>query len=93
MPDGACCWPRADGVTYLAIGDRQITVGMSGLDLVFEQLFLLEKTPENVTDEELVELARNYNYIPDKGSIMTVYAVALRKAYAAFLSRRAQKPS
>jgi hypothetical protein len=91
MPDGDCCLPKADGITYLAIGECQVTVGMRGLDLIFQQLFLMEKTAETVTDEELVEMGRNYNYIPNAKTVSKDYVIALRKAYAAYLNRTTEQ--
>lgn len=87
--DDACCLPSLDGVTYLQIGPRHITVGMMGLDNVFEQLFLLKRTPAETSDEELVGMVRRCkNYIPDQPSTEAEYGDALRKAYAAFYARK-----
>ena len=92
VTDGACCQPSVEGVTYIQIGPRQITIGMMGLEKVFEQLFLLKHIPEEASDEELVDMARKFNYIPDQPIIEAEYSEALRKAYALFYNRREQKP-
>ncbi len=88
---GACCLPNVDGVTYLKIGARGITVGMMGLDRVFEQLFVLNRSPEETPDAELIGMARRFNYISDRPQIEADYAAALRRAYAAFYARREKK--
>jgi hypothetical protein len=88
---GACCLPNVDGVTYLKIGAREITVGMMGLDRVFEQLFVLERNPEETSDAELVGMARRFNYISDRPQIEADYGAALRRAYAAYYARQEKK--
>lgn len=85
---GDCCLPRSDGITYLKIGEQGITVGMQNLALIFQQLALLNRQPDEATDEELIGMARRYNYIPRKPSVERDYAIALRKAYAAYLARQ-----
>jgi len=88
--DGACCLPNATGVTYIKIGQRQIVVGMRGLDVIFEQLALLRRKPEETSDRELVDMAGRYNYIPASADIEREYAEALRNAYGAYLARQAK---
>jgi len=85
---GACCLPNVDGITYIKIGPQGHTVGMRGLDTIFQQLFAMGRRPEDATDAELVGMARKFNWIADKASIEAGYAVALRQAYAAFFARR-----
>ena len=88
---GACCLPNVDGITYIQIGPQGHTVGMRGLDTVFQQLFLMGRSPEDATDAELVGMARKFNWIPDKASIEADYAVALRRAYAVYHASRETK--
>lgn len=88
---GACCLPRVDGITHLQIGPQGYTVGMSGLDKVFQQLRLMGRRPEDASDAELVGMARRFNWIPEKAAVEAEYAVALRRAYAAFLARQEEK--
>jgi len=60
--NGACCLPSVDGVTYLKVGSRGVTVGMTGLDKLFQQLWsltarplwMMGHRPEQATDDELV---------------------------------------
>ncbi|MGB9641349.1 MAG: hypothetical protein ACPL4H_10585 [Anaerolineales bacterium] len=87
--DGACCLPQSNEVTYIKIGVHQIVVGMRGLDIIFQQLALLKRKPEEASVRELVDLAGRYNYIPDSEEIEKDYAEALRSAYRAFLERQA----
>ena len=83
---GACCLPNADGITYLQVGGDPI--GMRGLVTVFQQLLALERRPDEASDEELVGMARKFNWITYKAAIEAQYAEALRKAYAAFYAQR-----
>lgn len=80
-----CCLPNVDGITYLKIGDKEHVIGMMNLESGFQQLFSCDRKLEDITDEELVRIARQHNYIPNKPSIEADYAVALRRAYLSFL--------
>jgi len=75
---GACCLPNVDGITYIKIGPQGQTVGMRGLDTIFQQLFAMGRRPEDASDAELVGMARKFNWIADKASIEGDYAVAVR---------------
>lgn len=94
--NGACCLPSVDGVTYLKVGSRGVTVGMTGLDKLFQQLWsltarplwMMGHRPEQATDDELVGMARQFNYIARKESVERDYAEALRRAYEAFCARQ-----
>jgi hypothetical protein len=85
---GTCCLPSVDGVTYLKIGARQITVGVLWLDTIFQQLYVMGQTPEEASDEELIAMARRHNYIRSNAEVEADYATAFRKAYAAFYTRQ-----
>jgi hypothetical protein len=88
---GACC-PKGDTrVTQLRLADDGHTVGIVGLDTVFEQLLAMGRTPDEATDAELVGMVRARNYIPSKANVEAVYAAALRREYAAFYARRLQE--
>lgn len=91
MPPGSedCCLPNADGITYLQVGGDPI--GMRGLGTIFQQLLALERSPEEATDEELVDMARKYNWITEKAEVEAQYAHALRKAYAAYYEKASQQ--
>ena len=90
--EGACCLPGVDGVTYLKVGPRGVTVSMMNLDAAFKQLLALGRCPEEVTDTELLGMARRFNYIPDRSGVEADYAAALRRAYAAFCARQERRP-
>jgi hypothetical protein len=90
--DGACCLPNREGLTYLKVGPRGVTIGMLNLDAVFKQLFALGHLPEEATDAELLGMARRFNYIPDRPNVAADYAAALRQAYAAFCVRQERRP-
>jgi len=85
---GACCPPSVSGITYLQVGNPGHTVGMLNLDTVFKQLYAMERKPEEVSDTEIVGMARKFNYIGYKPQIEKDYAVALRKAYAAYYAQQ-----
>jgi hypothetical protein len=88
LPSGACCLPGAEGLSYIRIGPKQHTVGMMNLEMVFRQLFALGRLPEEVSDDEVVGMARRFNYIAQKPAVEADYADALRQAYAAFYARQ-----
>ena len=88
---GACCLPPTDGITYLIVGGDPI--GMRGLGTIFQQLLALERSPEEATDEELVGLARKYNWITEKAAIEAQYAQALRIAYSGFYEQARKQQS
>jgi len=87
---GGCCPQRAEDVTHLKIGEHGIVVGMMGLGVVFQQLYALGHHPDEVIDEELVGMARQFNYIRHDPVVETDYAAALRQAYTAFYQRQEQ---
>ncbi len=86
--EGACCLPNSEGLTYLKVGPRGITIGMMNLDVVFKQSLALGRRPDEITDEELLSSARRFNYIPAGPNVAADYAAALRRAYAAFCARQ-----
>ena len=89
---GACCPKNFSGVTQLELGDEGHSVGIRGLDSVFEQLLAIGRRPDEVSDAELLAMVRAArNYIPSWQEIEAEYAAALRRAYAAFYARRPQQ--
>jgi hypothetical protein len=76
------------GITYLKLGLEGATVGMSGLEIVFEQLATVGRRPEEAGDEELLGMARASNWISSNPDVEAKYVCALCEAYAAFLARR-----
>ena len=86
--DGACCLPNGEGLTYLKVGPRGATIGMLNLEAAFKQLFAMGRRSGEVTDTELLGMARRFNYIPNRPNIEADYAAALRRAYTAFCARQ-----
>jgi len=60
---------------------------MMGLETVFQQLLVLERLPEEVSDAEIIGMARRSNYIPFKPDIEADYAAALREVYGRYYER------
>ncbi len=85
---GVCCPPRAEGLTYVEIGPKRHVVGMMNLEIVFEQLFALNRLPDELSDADIVGMARKFNYIPHEAAIEADYAAALRQNYAVFYAKR-----
>ncbi len=88
---GACCLPNVAGITYVKIGPQGHTVGMRSLDTIFQQLYAMGRRPEDAPDEELVGMARKFNWIAENSSVEADYAAALRQAYAACYDRQEKK--
>lgn len=91
--NGACCLPGVDGVTYLQVGPRAVTIGLMNLDAVFKQLLAMDRGPEEVSAAELLGMTRRFNYIPDRSGLEADYVAALRRAYAAFCARQERQPA
>lgn len=88
MMMGACCAKSDDSITQLRL-DEGRTVGIMGLNAVFEQLWAMGRKPDEATDEELVGMVRaQKNYIMSKADVEAKYAAALRREYAAFYARK-----
>ena len=85
---GACCPQHSDEITHLKVGVRGIVIGMMGLETVFQQLYALGRQPDEAADDELVGMARKFNYISASPTVEADYAVALRGAYARFYARQ-----
>ena len=91
MMAGACCPKSDDSVTQLRLREGH-SVGIMGLNMVFEQLWALGRKPEEATDAELLGMARaQRNYITSKPDIEALYAAALRREYASFYARRVKR--
>lgn len=82
-----CCLPQADDLTYLKVGPRQILVGMMGLQTIFKQLLALGRLPEQISDVEIIGMARKSNCIRSDPEAEANYASALREVYASYYER------
>ena len=90
MMTGACC-PKSDDRVAQVRFEEGHTVGIMGLGAVLEQLSAMGRTPDQVTDEELLGMVRaQKNYISSNPNVEAKYAAALRREYAAFYGRRVQ---
>jgi len=91
MMTGACCPKSDDSVTQLRLREGH-SVGIMGLNAAFEQLWAMERKPEEATDEELLGMARaQRNYITPKPDVEALYAAALRREYISFYARRLKR--
>jgi len=91
MMTGACCPKSDDSVTQLRLGEGH-TVGIMGLTAVFEQLLAMGRTPNQVTNEELLGMMRaQKNYISSNPNVEAKYAAALRREYVTFHARRVKQ--
>jgi len=91
MMTGACCPKSDDSVTQLRLEEGH-TVGMMGLGAVLEQLLAMGRTPDQVTNEELLGMVcAQKNYISSKPAIEATYAAALRREYATFCAQRVKR--
>ena len=88
--NGGCCPKSDDSVTQVRLDESRHTVGIRGLETVFEQLLAMGCAPTSVTDAELLTMVRAArNYIPSRQEVEARYATALRREFAAFYARRA----
>ncbi len=84
---GGCCGGRDESVTQIKL-DAVRSAGLRGLTSAFGELRLRGRTPENVTDAELLDAVRGqHNYIVPKPEIEALYAAALRREYRAYCVR------
>jgi len=88
---GSCCLPYSAGLSYIKIGSDERVVGMMNLDFVFFQLFELDRKPEDVKDNELVSMARKFNYITSRPEIEADYGSALKKAYTIYYYQQSKE--
>lgn len=76
-----CCLPQTKGLSYIRVGPEQIVVGMMELETIFRQLMMLQRIPQDVSDAEIIGMARKSNYIPARSETEANYGAALRQAY------------
>jgi len=76
-------------VTQIDLFGDGRTVGLIGLQTVFEQLMLMGRRPEDVAAGELVAMVKaQKNYIPDR--TRAAYGTALLREYTAYWTRRSK---
>jgi hypothetical protein len=81
-----CCGGSDAEVTQVAIDDRGLTMGIVGLEQVFEQLHTMERKPEAGVRDELLAMVKTRNYVPP--SAEERYKTALLREYAAFCASK-----
>ncbi len=90
MGTNSCCSPQSPNITYIHVGSKKHRVGMQNLDVVFQELYYLEREPAQIKNEELIDKARKHNYIPRKSAIENDYAEALKESYTRYWNNRKQ---
>jgi len=81
-----CCGGGDAEVTQVAIDDRGFTVGIVGLNPVFEQLYTMGRKSEAEVRDELLAMVKTRNYVPP--SAEERYKTALLREYAAFCASK-----
>jgi hypothetical protein len=72
-----CCDPRAPRVFQIQVGDG--LVGISGLDRAISEVKAMEPLSEEKAKEELFNIIKENNYIPDQAR--EKYCEALYREY------------
>jgi len=80
---GCSCGSDAK-VTRVAIDS--FTVGIAGLKLIFEQLYVMGRKPDAGICDELLAMVKTRNYVPS--SAEEQYKTALLREYAAFCASK-----
>lgn len=76
-----CCSGPPLKIVYIRI--KGSSVGMTGLEEIFEQVYRDGRPDDDALERELVEQARVYNYIAPGSE--SDYGWALRRAYQAYV--------
>ncbi len=82
-----CACRQSDEIVQILIGDE--TIGLVALNQIFEQLYMLGRTPDESVNDELLKMVAARNYIPHKAE--TEYATGLLREYRKFCDRRAAR--
>lgn len=78
----ACCCGEQEPIVQIGIGDESI--GLVGLNRIFEQLHALGRPPDESAEDELLKMVAARNYVPPKAE--NEYRVALVREYARYCS-------
>ena len=79
----ACCGPSEE-IVQIGIGGE--TIGLVGLNQIFEQLRVLGRPSDESAEDELLKMVAAKNYVPPKAE--DEYRMALRREYARFCSKK-----
>ena len=80
----ACCGGNREEIVQIGIGGE--TIGLIGLNQIFEQLRILGRPSDASVEDELLKMVAAKNYVPPKAE--DEYRVALRREYARFCSKK-----
>jgi NAD-dependent dihydropyrimidine dehydrogenase PreA subunit len=78
--------PDKDQLSYRQIMVGCFPAGLTGLDEIFESLYNMNQEPADQLGPELVDHARQHNYIP--ASVEADYAAALLREYGSYYEER-----
>lgn len=79
-----CGCRQSDEIVQLLLGDE--TIGLIGLNQIFEQLYILGRVPDASIQDELLKMVAAMNYVPPKAE--AEYATALLHEYRKFCARK-----
>lgn len=79
-----CCGTKIVGLRQVKVGSN--SVGITGMDEVFERFYKEGKAPEDSTGNELVEALGKYNFIPEESK--GIYKSAFLREYQSFYDAR-----
>jgi len=82
-----CCEGARDEIVQLLLGDE--TIGLVGLNQIFEQLYVLGQAPDASVQHELLKMVAAKNYIPPKAEAK--YASGLMREYAKFCAKKEEQ--
>ncbi|MBI5033818.1 MAG: hypothetical protein HZB51_25145 [Chloroflexi bacterium] len=81
-----CCGGQREEIVQVDLfGDGHI-VGLVALDQIFEQLYAMDRAPEESLKDELVKMVAAKNYIAPKAEHQ--YAAGLLREYAKFCTQK-----
>jgi len=84
------CICRSDAATVRRVdlfGDGRL-IGLFGLDLAFQQLYVMGKAPSEAVAQELLAMIKANNYVPPRMS--QEYAAGLLRLYTQFWEEQQQ---
>ena len=81
-----CCGGQDAPVKQIKVGG--VPVGLVGLDTIFEQLYVMGRSPDDSLGDELLDMVEARDYVPRSGE--EKYKQALLREYASFCAGKAQ---
>ncbi len=80
----ACCCGEEEAIVQIGIGDE--TIGLIGLNQIFEQLQALGRPPDRSVEDDLLKMVATKNYIPTEAE--EEYRLALGREYSKFCAQK-----